>query len=250
MFVHTIDPVAFSIGPLQVYWYGIIWALSFLITYFFFKTLAKNKKLEITIDDIDSFFLWLILGIVLGARLIYVLVYNPIFYFNNPLQVFAVYNGGLSFHGGMLGAVFVGWKFSKKHKLKFYQLADLLVIPLALVLGLGRIGNFINGELYGIITSVPWAFKFSGVDGFRHPSQLYESAKNFLIFGVLYSLKDKKFKDGTLFWLFIMMYGLLRFSIEFFRVPDYLFLGFSPGQWLSAAMFIAAITYFIKNNKK
>jgi len=149
----------------------------------------------------------------------------------------------LSFHGGLLGAVAAGIIFAKKRKIDFYELADIFVIPLALGLALGRLGNFINGELYGRITNVPWAVQFQDAEGFRHPSQIYESLKNLFIFAVLWNVKDKKLPKGFLFWLFVTMYSFLRFVVEFFRQPDEQ-LGFFFG-WLSMGQILSIIMFGI-----
>lgn len=245
MFYHNINPVAFSLFGLEVYWYGIFFVMGFVIAYFFLRFLAKERGLNISKSEIDDFFLWLIVSVLVGARLIYVLVYNPWFYIHNPLHVFAIWKGGLSFHGGLIGAVVMGIIFTRMKKLHFYDLADILVIPLALALALGRIANFINGELYGRITSVPWAFKFKGADGLRHPSQLYESFKNLLIFLVLWNVRKKDLPKGFLFWMFVTMYGVLRFLIEFVREPDvqlgYYFGWMSMGQILCSIMVVVGI---------
>src|SRR3989338_6692703 len=186
--------------------------------------------------------------------LFYVLVYNLKFYLANPLQIFAIWQGGLSFHGGLLGAIIAAIIFCRKKKINFYDLADITVIPLALGLALGRIGNFTNGELFGRITNVPWAVKFPDAEGFRHPSQIYESLKNFFIFSVLWYGKNMKLPKGFMFWLFVIMYSALRFMVEFFRHQDEqlgFIIGFlSMGQVLSIVMFVIGIFFFYKVSKK
>jgi len=166
----------------------------------------------------------------------------------------AVWHGGLSFHGGLIGAAIAGFIYTKKKKISFYDIADIIVMPLALGLALGRIGNFINGELYGRITNVPWAVKFPDAEGFRHPSQLYESIKNLIIFFALWVIKDKNLPKGFMFWLFVIMYSALRFMVEFFRHPDEqlgFIIGFlSMGQVLSIVMFVIGIFFFYKVSKK
>jgi len=250
MFVHNINPVLFQIGNLEIRYYGLFYVLGFVIAYFMFNYLAKHRHINMDSDDVADFLVYLIVGVVLGARIVYVLVYNPLYYFSNPLEAFAVWHGGLSFHGGFLGAIAASLLFLKKIRkngVTFYQLADITVIPLALGLSLGRIGNFINGELAGRMTDAAWCFKFKGYDGCRHPSQLYESAKNLFIFAALWWLKDRKFhgkrlKDGTLFYLFIIMYSILRFFVEFVREPDSqlgYFLGWlTMGQMLNVMMLL------------
>lgn len=248
MFIHNIDPVLFSIGPFQVRYYGLFYFLGFVMAYFFLNYFAKRKELDLSKEDITDFLLYIVIGTVLGARIFYVIFYNLPFYLSNPFEIIAVWHGGLSFHGGFIGAVIAGFTYIKKKKIDFYEIADIAVIPLALGLALGRIGNFINGELYGRITDIPWAVKFPDAEGFRHPSQIYASFKNLLIFFTLWMIKDKKLPKGFMFWLFVVMYSILRFSVEFFRQPDEqleFIIGFlTMGQILSIIMF-AIGSYFL-----
>src|SRR3989338_8804333 len=188
MFYHTIDPVLFRIGIFEVRYYGLIYALGFVIAYFFLVHLSKERKLPLTRDDISDYLFYMVMGVVLGARLAYVIFYNLPYYIDHTLEIFAVWKGGLSFHGGFIGAALACILYSKRKNIAFYDIADLTVIPLSLALMLGRIGNFLNGELVGRITSVPWAVKFQNYEGFRHPSQLYESLKNVVIFLVLWNV--------------------------------------------------------------
>jgi phosphatidylglycerol---prolipoprotein diacylglyceryl transferase len=259
MFIHNINPVLFSIGPLEIRYYGIIYALGFIITYFMLHYFVKSKRLSLKKEDIDDFVFYAVIGVVLGARFVYVLFYNLSYYLANPLESFAFWSGGLSFHGGLLGAVIAISIFCKKKKIRFYQIADLIVIPTALGLALGRLGNFLNGELVGRITDVPWGVKFKDYEGFRHPSQIYESFKNLIIFVSLWALKDKrigekKLPEGFLFWLFVIMYSTLRFIVEFWREPDsqlgFIFAGITMGQILSFTTLIIGLVFIIKLKKK
>ncbi|MBI2129869.1 prolipoprotein diacylglyceryl transferase [Candidatus Woesearchaeota archaeon] len=222
MFYNSIDPVLFRLGSLEVRYYGIIYALSFIIAYFMIYHLAKKGKLKITKDDAADFVFYLLIGTVIGARIFYVIFYDPAYFISNPFMIPAVWHGGLSFHGGLVGAIIAGFLFCRKKKISFYEIADIAVIPLALGLFLGRIANFINGELVGRIANVPWCVKFQNFEGCRHPSQIYEAVKNLFMFFVLwfvYALKTKgkKLPSGFLFWLFVVMYSVLRFFMEFFR---------------------------------
>jgi len=254
MFIHNIDPVLLSIGPLQIRYYGLFFVMGFVIAYFLLNYLAKRKEIDLTKDDIADFLLYMIIGTVLGARIFYVFVYNLPFYLSNPLQIIAVWNGGLAFHGGIIGAAIAGFYFTKRKNIDFYTIADIVVIPLALSLALGRLGNFTNGELYGRITDVPWSFKFPDAEGFRHPSQIYASFKNLLIFFTLWIIKDKKLPKGFMFWTFVIMYSILRFTVEFFRQPDPqlgFIIGFlTMGQILSIVMFLVGIVFMYHINKK
>lgn len=252
MFYDNIDPVLFNIGPFEIRYYGIIYALGFIIAYFFIYYLAKERKLSLSRDDVADLIFYLIIGTVVGARLFEVLIYNPIYYFNNPSEIIALWHGGLSFHGGLIGASLAAYLYCRKKKIGFYDIADIAVIPLAIGLFMGRIANFLNSELVGRITNVPWCVKFKMYEGCRHPSQLYESAKNLLIFGVLWWLKDKKLKKGVMFWSFVLMYSALRFFIEFVREPDSqigFILGLTMGQWLCMIMFGVGVYFLFKVNR-
>ena len=260
MFFHNINPVLLELGPFQIRYYGLFFALGFIIAYFLIYYLAKRKQLPITKDDASDLIVYLIVGIVLGARLIYVLFYNPIFYFQNPSEIIAVWHGGLSFHGGLIGAITAAYLFCKRKKIEFYDLADLIVVPAALALALGRLGNFMNAELYGRIANISWCIDYSknqfvqGLpSGCRHPSQIYESIKNLIIFCFLWSIKNKKYPKGFMFWSFVTLYGLFRTIVEFFRQPDeqigFIFNYFTMGQLLSFPLFLLGIYMLFKIRK-
>ena len=250
MFIHSIDPVLLSIGPFQIRYYGLFYVIGFIIAYFLINHLAKKKEISLNKDDIADLLLYVIVGIILGARIFYVFVYNLPYYLANPFEMIAVWHGGLSFHGALIGAVIAGFYFCKKRKIDFYELADIAVIPVALGLALGRLGNFINGELYGRITDVSWAVKFPDAEGFRHPSQIYASFKNMLIFFTLWVIKDKKLPKGFMFWLFLVMYSALRFTVEFFRAPDeqlgFIISWLTMGKILSIVMFAIGLFFIYK----
>ncbi len=201
-------------------------------------------------DKLDTFLIYVILGTIIGARVGYFFT-KEISPFTHLIDIFKVWQGGMSFHGGLIGIILATLFFCKRYKVKFYDLADIVVIPAALALFLGRIMNFVNGELVGTITNVKWCFYFKGYEGCRHPSQLYEALKNLLIFFVLLNLnkKKEKYKSGTLFWLFILMYGFLRFIITFLRDDPRILFGLSGGQYLSLLMFIIATILLIKRKK-
>ena len=255
MFYHNIDPVLLKIGAFEIRYYGLIFVLSFIIGYFFLVYLAKERKLSLTKEDVSDLLLYLIIGIVFGARLFYILFYNFGYYLENPFEMLALWRGGLSFHGGLVGGTVAALLFCRKKKIHFYEVLDIIVVPAALGLAFGRIAIFLNGELYGRVTNVPWAVDF-GDGRARHPSQIYESLKNFFIFGVLWFLRNKKLPRGFLFWSFVTMYSFLRFFIEFVREPDpqlgFLIFNLTMGQILSSVMFVIGIYFLVrlKNSKK
>jgi phosphatidylglycerol---prolipoprotein diacylglyceryl transferase len=254
MFIHNIDPVLFSIGPLSVRYYGLFWVVGFIIGYFLLVYLAKRKELSITKDDIADLLMYGIIGTVLGARIFYVLVYNLPFYLDNPLEIFAIWNGGLAFHGGLIGGALAILYYTRKKKIDFYEIADIAVIPMALALALGRVGNFINGEVIGNVTNVQWGVKFPDAEGFRHPSQIYASFKNLLIFFTLWIIKDSKFPRGFMFWLFVVMYSTLRFIVGFFRAPDvqlgYILGPLTTGQVLNIIMLTVGAVFLYRVYRK
>ncbi|MDI6737474.1 MAG: prolipoprotein diacylglyceryl transferase [Nanoarchaeota archaeon] len=254
VFYNTINPVLAHIGPLEIRYYSLAYILGAIFAYFMLKKLSEERKLGISKEEMLDFVAYTLLSIVIFSRIFYILFYNLSYFIENPLEAIAIWEGGLSFHGGLVGAVLSGFWFARKWKISFWKLADMAVIPVAFCLFLGRIGNFINGELYGRITSVPWAVKFQGIDGFRHPSQLYEALKNIFMFSVLYSIRNKKLKEGVMFSLFLVMYGFLRFFIEFLREPDAqigLFFGvLSMGQMLSIAMLLIGIPMLVSFSKR
>ena len=219
-FIYNIDPVFLHLGPVEIRYYGLVYVLGFVIAYFLLKYLVKKKEVSLSEDELETFLLYAAVGVLLGSRVFYFLFYNLSVLLQDPLEFFRIWDGGMSFHGGLIGVICMSALFCRKYKKSFYELGDIVVIPTAIGLGLGRIANFMNGELYGRATTLPWAVDFG--DGIpRHPSQLYESAKNFFIFGVLWFLSNKEgLKKGTLFWTFITLYGTLRFCIEFVRQPD------------------------------
>ena len=170
-----INPEILRIGHFSIRWYGLLYIVSFIITYLFLKKKYQERDVNLSPEDYENVIFYIMLGVILGGRIGYILFYNLPFYFRNPLEIFAVWHGGMSFHGGALGVMIAGLIFSKKVKIGFYRLADPVMPFVAIGLGLGRIGNFINGELYGRVTSLPWGMIFPNSDGLpRHPSQLYE----------------------------------------------------------------------------
>lgn len=250
-FTYNIDPVFLHLGPIEIRYYGLVYVLGFIIAYFMLKYLIKKKNVSLTEDELETFLLYAAVGVLVGSRIFYFLFYNLSVLVQDPLELFRIWDGGMSFHGGLIGVISMSAIFCWKYNKSFYELADIVVIPTAIALGLGRIANFLNGELYGRATTLPWGVDFG--DGiFRHPSQLYESAKNFFIFGVLWIFKNKEWlKKGTLFWTFVFFYGTLRFFIEFVRQPDpqvgfVLFGVLTMGQILTGIMALLAGSILVK----
>lgn len=242
-----------TIGPISLKYYGLMYAFGAIFVYFVIKKLFRKEKIKISNEEILDLLTYGIAGVILGGRIGYILFYNLSFYLSNPLKIFAVWEGGMAFHGGLLGVIIAGYLFCKRQKFNFYELADIAIIPVFIAIALGRLGNFINGELVGRISEVPWAMEFEGYEGLRHPSQLYEFGKNIVIFVILSSLrKFTKLQQGTIFWSGIMFYGLFRFLIEFTRQPDlhigFLFEYLTMGQLLSFPMFVVGLAMAIRLN--
>ena len=220
----TVDfnPIIFGIGPVKVTWYGLMYVLGFLFSYLLVKHQVRRRDFGITLKEVEDLYFYLILALVVGARLGYVLIYDLPVYLSKPLEVFAFWHGGMSFHGGLIAVLIVGIVYCRRKKKSFWKVADLFIVTAPVGLGLGRIGNFINGELYGRVAHVPWAMIFPrGGPLPRHPSQLYESAlEGWALFLILWTLKDRKHPDGAMLAVFVLLYGVFRFFLEFFREPD------------------------------
>ncbi|MBC8018540.1 MAG: prolipoprotein diacylglyceryl transferase [Verrucomicrobia bacterium] len=240
-----IDPVFLSIGPLQFRWYGLMYVLAFVATYFILRSETRRKQLPLTSDDVADLVFFGAMGVVLGGRLGYILFYNLGFYLTHPLRIFAVWEGGMSFHGGFLGVICAFVIYARRKQIPFFTLIDMAALCAPVGLGLGRLGNFINGELYGRQTDMPWGIIFpGGGDVPRHPSQLYEAFLEGLVLFVLVRIASRRSSaTGAAGWTFVAGYGLFRFIVEFFRQPDAqigTFLGgiISMGQLLSLPMFL------------
>lgn len=252
----NIDPVFLSIGPLQLRWYGLMYVLSFVATYFIIGSEVKRKQLSLTKDDLADLVFYGAMGVVLGGRLGYIIFYNLPYYIANPLKLLAVWEGGMSFHGGLLGVITAFIIFSRRKQISFFTLIDMAAQCAPVGLLFGRLGNFINGELYGRETDVPWGIIFPGGGTTpRHPSQLYEAfLEGILLFFIVRYVSRHFNRTGAAGWCFVAGYGLFRFIVEFVRQPDAnlgLFAGlFSMGQLLSLPMFLLGVTaLFLLRNK-
>ncbi len=219
-----IDPVAFSLGPLVVRWYALAYLAGFLLGWRYALAFVKSRHTERPdSDDIDNLLSWAVVGVILGGRLGYVLFYNLDYYLSTPLEALKVWHGGMSFHGGVLGIIVAMFFFSRRHKINVFSLSDVVCVAAPIGLFFGRIANFINAELYGRVTDLPWGVIFPEAGELpRHPSQLYEAlAEGVFLFVVLYFVsKIKKLPEGTLSALFLILYGITRGLIEFVRAPD------------------------------
>ena len=246
MFVNNIDPILLRLGIFEVRYYGLIFALGFIMSFLFLKYFIKKGKLDLDSKKLDDFIMYIILGVVIGARFFYFVFFDTSVFWTNPLEIFMVWHGGLSFHGGLIGSVIATIFFVKRHKINFLNLADASVVPAILGLALGRIANFTNQELYGTVSNLPWCVQFTAVDTLcRHPYQLYASLSHFIVFGLLLYIFFRQKKAGTTFWSFVFLYGAFRFITDFVRV-DPKFLGISTGQILSLLMVIISLVVFWK----
>lgn len=246
-----IDPVAFELGPLAVHWYGLMYLVGFGSAWLLGRWRVKQHLTRVSLVDFEDMLFLAMLGAILGGRIGYALFYQPGYYLQHPLEILFLWQGGMSFHGGLIGVVLSLWLFGRRKQYRFLELGDLVAPLVPLGLAAGRLGNFINGELWGRPTTLPWGMAFPGAqDGLaRHPSQLYQFAlEGLLLFSILWWFARKPRATGQISAVFLMGYGLLRFAAEFGREPD-VFLGLlwanlSMGQWLCIPMVIAGASLY------
>jgi len=249
MFINNFDPVALQILSFEIRWYSLAYIAGILIGWIlakkiFIKDLEINKKF-------DDYIIYLIIGIIIGGRLGYILIYNFNYYIHNLLDIFKIWEGGMSFHGGLIGIIFASIIFAKNNKQNSFLYMDIVALVAPIGIFFGRIANFINSELYGTITNVPWAVTFVQVDNLpRHPSQLYEALLEGLFLFILLIYFKNKFsnKPGVISGLFLIIYSIFRFIIEFYRVPDeqlgYILLNLTMGQVVSLIFIISGVILF------
>jgi len=266
MWIHNLNPTLLHLGPLEIRWYGLVYVLGFFSAIYWMLHLSKNGKLNLKKEEVWDFVFYLMLGLIIGARL-FMIFWQPQTYLFKPWNLIRIWEGGMSFHGGFAGIITAAWWYCKKKKLNFWKLADILSVPAMLALALGRIANFINGELVGRIWNGKWCVVFPDYgEACRHPSTLYAAGKRFVIFGWLViltfwkeftpgqvtgvrDLPSTPFRAGFIFWNFVFWEGLGRFIVDFYR-EDPLFYGFSLGQWFSLVMVAAALLVFWKKYKE
>jgi len=267
MIVHNFDPVLIDLGLFQIRWYSLAYILGIIMGWIYavkiIKYTASNQYNFVSIKktQFDDLIIYIILGIILGGRLGYVIFYNLEYYSQNLVEILKLWHGGMSFHGGLLGVIITTFVFSKINRTNFFKYTDIVACVAPIGLFLGRIANFINGELYGKISSLPWAVIFpEGGDVSRHPSQIYEAILEGIFLFVLINFfafkKQLIFKTGFISGIFLVLYSVLRIFVEVFREPDlhlgYVFNYFSMGVVLSFLTFLAGciIIFLVKNNEQ
>ncbi len=257
MFINNFHPVAFQILSLEIRWYSLAYIIGIILGWTYCK--KKLIKDQHILGLFDDFITYLIIGVILGGRIGYVLFYNLKYYLENPVEILMVWNGGMSFHGGLIGVIIVSQLFSHKHKVNHFIFLDLVALSAPIGIFFGRIANFVNSELYGRATDLPWSVQFVLIDNIkRHPSQLYEAFFEgiilFLILGYFFK-KNYLQSPGKISALFLIFYSLFRFLLEFFRSPDpqigYLILNLTLGQLISALfLIVGTLLLYLKNNEK
>mgnify|MGYP005994231229 FL=1 len=250
MFINNFDPVAIQIFSIEIRWYSLAYIAGILLGWTLCKKFfISNEDLK---EKFDDFITYVIIGIIIGGRLGYIIFYNPSYYSNNLIDILKIWQGGMSFHGGLIGVIVASILFSKKNNQNTFLYLDLISIVAPVGIFFGRVANFINSELYGFETNFPWAVKFIKVDDlYRHPTQLYEAFfEGLILFFILVYFRNKGFMKvpGLISGLFLILYSIFRFMIEFLRVPDeqlgYLFFNLTMGQIISFVFFLAG-TYLL-----
>ena len=252
-----IDPTIAGFGPLHIRWYGLMYVIGFIASYVLVKKQIREQNYTLLADHFENINIILIISVVLGGRAGYVLFYNLPYYMAHPLEIPATWSGGMSFHGACIAVLIGGWTYCYRKGINFWKTADIYVATIPVGIGFGRIGNFINGELYGRTTDLPWAMIFPGGGNVpRHPSQLYEALlEGFILFIILWSFRKKPWQNntqwphGSIIALFLCGYGILRIIVENFREPDqqlgFIIAGLTMGQLLSAAMILLGAMIWI-----
>ena len=255
MYEHNLNPIAISFFNFKIYWYSLAYIFGFLFSFWYSKYLVKTKVIMLDTKIVDDLITLAIIAVIFGGRFGYVIFYNLSYYFENPFEIIKLWNGGMSFHGAIIGLIILLVTFSIKKKQSFYELANLVAYCSPVGIFLGRIANFINGELIGRPTNEEWGVTYKFVDSARHPSQLYEAfLEGILVFIILFIFSKKKInKRINAFAIFLISYSFFRFFLEYFREPDgqvgFVIYNLSMGQILSIPMLFVGII-FLKNGKK
>ena len=257
MFINNFDPIAFSIFSLEIRWYSLAYIMGIVVGWLLCKKIFVQKS-DVN-EKFDDYITYLIIGIIIGGRLGYVIFYNFNYYLNNFFDIFKIWQGGMSFHGGLIGIIIASSLFAKRNNQNVFLYLDLVSLVAPIGIFFGRLANFINSELYGTPTEIPWAVTFIQVDNIsRHPSQLYEAIlEGIILFLILLYFRNKNYlkKPGLISSLFLIYYSIFRFCVEFFRVPDeqigYLIFELSMGQIISLIfILIGAILFYLKNENE
>jgi len=256
MYVHNFDPIALKLGSFELSYYWLAYLIGFWVVLYFLFRLKKEGLTPLSRNDILDYMLFGWIGLLVGARLGYAIFYNWDLFMEHPDYFYKIWMGGMSFHGALVGIIIIIFFTTRYKKQPFFCFFDIAAIPTPLVLGFGRIANFINGEIWGRVTNVPWAVNFGRPDNLpRHPSQLYQAmCEGFLCFIILWLLRRNLKKEGILSSLFLIFYGTFRFLIEFFRAPDkqvgFIWQYFTMGQILCVIMIIAGTLIYLYQLKK
>lgn len=242
MFSHDINPVIFRFWQIQVTWYALVYIVGFVVGLILMLRASRKKEIEMSEGEVYDFTLLVILGLMIGARVFHIVFWGWSYYFAEPFRMLEIWKGGFSFHGGLIGALLVTWFYCKKKKINFWKVADILALLGIMMPVFSRIANFINQEIVGTITDLPWCVNFKYHDGCRHPVQLYASLGRAIFFAAVLGLRKKigKWKEGFIFWIFIFGIGFGRFSLDFLR-RDELYYGLKAGQWLSVPMILIGV---------
>lgn len=249
MWTYNLNPILLHWGPLQIRWYGLVYVLGFFLAIWWLLRAQKSGKLKITKDEVWDLTFYLMLGVLIGSRL-FMIFWNPEIYLYQPWHLLFIWEGGMSFHGGFVGIIAACWWYCRKKKLNFWQVADIISVPAIFALALGRIANFINGELVGKVWNGKWCVVFPDYGPqCRHPNMIYSFFERMIVFGWLYRLSVwKEFRPGFVFWNFVFWEGIGRIIVDFYREypAENIFFGFSLGQWFSLVMVLIAGMVFWK----
>lgn len=247
--------VALEIAGFGIHWYGLLYFAAFAVAWWLLPRLQKYRGLHLTGDEWSTILSWGVVGVIVGGRLGFVFFYEPAYFLVHPLEVFAVWHGGMSSHGGFIGVTLALWYALRHKKGQLLAIADCVVVPVAIGLAFGRIGNFINQELYGTVTTLPWGISVPGVDGLRHPTQIYAVIKDLFIAVSCFMVLRGNHRPGSAVALFLMLYAVLRFTLEFFRQQTestLLSLGpiiISTGQLLTTPLLFIGVWVWMKTQR-